>query len=407
MSWEIITPGAWPKPPREMSVSTLRAIESCPRRWALSTASYPDLWPGIGYPPRIRRRRLMGSVVHLAIERIVRRLAQANCGSLSDPCGPSAIRELGGFTSIVQSCIEDTVARHANNPRLPDGQELRITLERHMSQMRVAVQSMLRTVPLVSTKGPREYFGRRLRRGPLGPGTYPELEVRAPELHWKGFVDLLALGPDGTCKIHDFKTGARSDDHEFQIRVCSVLWSADNDLNPTGSLPSKLTISYPSGEVAIPVPTREEAEAIRADLHQRATIASELAKAHPPEARPSVDKCKLCEVRQLCSVYWQADTQRRLAAEADRSPSLGDLEVRVMSRRGPVTWDARVRQSDRLKYGEPVVLLAHGGDRRIEVGRILRILDARVLNATEEQSDVHPDIPVASLTSISEVHWVS
>ena len=89
MQGEIKPPDTWPEPPRQMSVSSLRAIESCPRRWALSTASYPDLWRGIGYPPRIQRSWLMGSVVHLAIERIVRRLAQANCGSLSDPCAPS------------------------------------------------------------------------------------------------------------------------------------------------------------------------------------------------------------------------------------------------------------------------------------------------------------------------------
>ena len=50
MHGEIKPPDTWPEPPREMSVSSLRAIESCPRRWALSTASYPNLWRGIGYP---------------------------------------------------------------------------------------------------------------------------------------------------------------------------------------------------------------------------------------------------------------------------------------------------------------------------------------------------------------------
>ena len=188
---EIKPPATWPEPPREMSVSSLRAIESCPRRWALSTASYPELWQGVGYPPRTQRSWLMGSVVHLAIERIVRRLAQTDCGSLSDPCAPAAIRELGGFTSILRACIEETVARQAENPRLPDTEELRISLERSMAKMRVDVQSLLRTLPLVPRKHPRGSATEPGRRGPLGPGTYAELEVRAPELHWRGFVDVL------------------------------------------------------------------------------------------------------------------------------------------------------------------------------------------------------------------------
>ena len=407
MQGEIKPPDTWPEPPRQMSVSSLRAIESCPRRWALSTASYPDLWRGIGYPPRIQRSWLMGSVVHLAIERIVRRLAQANCGSLSDPCAPAVIRELGGFTSIIRSCIEDTVARQAGNPRLPDMEELGISLERNMARMRVDVQSLLSTLPLVPTDESRAPIGQRGNRGPLGPGTYAELEVRVPELRWRGFVDLLVLGPDGACEIRDFKTGAHSDDHEFQIRAYSALWSADRDLNPAGSLATRLTMSYPTGDIAVPVPTGEEVEAIKAELLQRATAAMELVKAHPPEARPEADTCKRCDVRHLCSVYWQADTQRRFAGELDEAPPFGDLQVRVLSRRGPVTWDAVVQQSDRLENDDPVVLLAHGGHHSVEEGTVLRILDARVVSNTPDESEKRPDAPIASLTFASEVYVLS
>ena len=109
-------------------------------------------------------------------------------------CAPAVIRELGGFTSIIRSCIEDTVARQAENPRLPDIDELRIALERNMARMRVDVQSLLSTLPLVPTNKSRSSTGQRGSRGPLGPGTYAELEVRAPELRWRGFVDLLVLG---------------------------------------------------------------------------------------------------------------------------------------------------------------------------------------------------------------------
>lgn len=400
-------PSTWPEPPQEMSVSSLRAIESCPRRWALSTASYPELWQGVGYPPRTQRALLMGIVVHRAIEKIVKRLAQADCGSLSDPCAPAVIRELGGFTSILRSCIEETVARQAGNPRLPDVEGSRGLLERNTARMRVDVQSMLRTLPLVPTNrsdGPPRHT--RDRR-PLGPGTYAELEVRAPALHWRGFVDLLVLGPDGAVEIRDFKTGDRSEDHEFQVRAYGVLWSADSELNPRGALPTRLTISYPSGDLTVPVPTVQEADAVKAELRERAVAARDLTRTHPPEARPSFDKCKRCDVRHLCSDYWQADTQRRLAAEVDEAPPFSDLQVRVRSRRGPITWDAVVERSDRFENDTPITVLAPGGHHRLDDGAVLRLLDARFVATPPDETEDGPEVPVVSLTATSEVFVLS
>lgn len=400
-------PATWPEPPREMSVSSLRAIESCPRRWALSTASYPELWQGVGYPPRTQRSWLMGSVVHRAIETIVRGLVQADCGSLSDPCAPAVIKALGGFTSILRSCIDETVARQTDNPRLRDVADLRISLERRMARMRVHLQSLLRTLPLVPTSRSQGSPRRIGARGPLGPGTYAEVEVRVPALKWRGFIDLLVIGPDGTVEIRDFKTGVRSDDHEFQMKTYAVLWSADSELNPSGALPTRLTVSYPGGDVAVPVPGVQEADAFRAELRARAMTARELARTHPPEARPSFDGCKGCDVRHLCSEYWRADTQRRLAGEVDEAPPFSDLQLRVLSRRGPVTWDAIAEQSDRFQRDTPVTVLAPGGHHRFDDGTVLRVLDARVVLAPPDEAEDRPDVPVASLTSTSEVFVLS
>ena len=404
---EINPPATWPEPPREMSVSSLRAIEACPRRWALAAASYPELWQGAGYPPRIQLSRLTGTVVHRAIERIVSSLALADCGSLSDPCAPAVIRELGGFTSILRSCIEETVARQAGNPRIPNTKDCQGLLERHMASLRFDVQSLLRTLPLVPTNRAE---GRRTQdggRGPLGPGTYAELEVLAPALQWKGFIDLLVLGFDGAAEIRDFKTRARSEDHEFQIRAYAVLWSNDSELNPSGSLPARLTISYPSGDVAVPVPSPQEADAVKAELRERAMAAKRLARSHPPEARPGSETCRWCDVRHLCSEYWQADTQRRLAAEADKASPFADLQVRVLSRRGPITWDAVVEQSHRLANNTSVTVLDSGGHHSLDDGKVLRILDARIVDMPPDEAEDRQDVPVASLTSNSEVFTLS
>ena len=79
----------------------------------------------------------------------------------------------------------------------------------------------------------------------------------------------------------------------------------------------------------------------------------------------------------------------------------------MLSRRGPVTWDAVVQQSDRLENDDPVVLLAHGGHHSVEEGTVLRILDARVVSNTPDESEKRPDAPIASLTFASEVYVFS
>src|SRR2546430_2535646 len=50
---QAVSPSTWPSPPTEMSVSTLRELEACPRRWALSSARYPEIWDRVGYPPKL------------------------------------------------------------------------------------------------------------------------------------------------------------------------------------------------------------------------------------------------------------------------------------------------------------------------------------------------------------------
>lgn len=348
----------------------------------------------------------MGNVVHLAIERIVRSLVQTNCRSLSDPQAAVVIRELGGFTSIIHASIDEIVKLQSDNPRAPDSSGLRVFLENSISRMRADIQRLLRTVPLVAATKPIARASRSDDRTPLVPGVYPELEVRAPELGWRGIIDLLVLQPPG-CEIRDFKTGRLSEEHEFQVRVYAALWSADRELNPLGTLATRLTITYPQGDVAVPAPTANEVLALTEELRQRAADARQSAETRPPEARPSLDECGRCGVRHLCSEYWNADTRRRLAADSDTPPRLDDLEVRVLSRRGPVTWEAVTQQSDHLRIGEPLVILARGGQHTIEPGAVLRILDARILPSIPHDSDESPDLPIASLTSMSEVYLLT
>jgi hypothetical protein len=92
--WRILKPATWPDPPTEMSVSTHAEIDECPRRWALSAAEYPEIWSRRGYPPRLQVAALAGSVVHLALELITKRLTQAGVPSLNDPSATQALSTL-------------------------------------------------------------------------------------------------------------------------------------------------------------------------------------------------------------------------------------------------------------------------------------------------------------------------
>jgi hypothetical protein len=115
--WSVAGPAVWPEAPAEMTVTTLVEIEACPRRWALGRAAYPGLWSGQGYPPRVQLGALAGSVVHLTLEIITTRLIAAGCPSIHSPIATKTLRDLGGFTKVVNDCMDRVLKRLATNPR--------------------------------------------------------------------------------------------------------------------------------------------------------------------------------------------------------------------------------------------------------------------------------------------------
>jgi hypothetical protein len=241
----VAAPKAWPALPREVSVSTLSEIESCPRRWALNSAEYPELWGRRGYPPRLSVPSLTGSVIHLTLQTITKALARAGCDSLQHEDAVQVMRSLGGYTKVINNCIERILQRFASNPRASPMMEIAVrTLQSRIPEMRAQVQTLLGRIKLQKSSplGVLPDQGGRPRT-PLGPGTYPELELRVPRIGWHGVADLLLLS-NNSCSIVDFKTGEPDDSHRFQLRVYALLWSRDVDLNPAGRKVDRLTLSY-------------------------------------------------------------------------------------------------------------------------------------------------------------------
>src|SRR5688572_20919975 len=355
--WDASPPAAWPEAPRDMTVTTLLEIESCPRRWALLAAAYPELWSGRGYPPRVTLAALGGTVVHLALERITKALVGAGCTSVQDPAALGVMRTLGGYTKIIGDCIQAVQTRTATNPRASRVADfISRSLRAQVPDLRARTQQLLSSVRFPDvrmSRGEPQQTGRTVYRAPLREGVHVERELRVPALKWKGTADLLVIGPT-SCGLTDFKTGRPDQGHEFQLQVYALLWSRDSELNPSGRRADRLTLTYSSGQREIAVPDETRLKEVEQDILARRDAAIRSVTQNPPEARPSTEHCRYCAARHLCSDYW--DVYLGAHGHEQSSRRFGDLEVTVIGRHGPASWDAVADVAGWLPSGKAVVL---------------------------------------------------
>ncbi len=200
-------------------------------RWSLSSASYPAVWDRSGYPQRPVVAALVGDVVHSALERVLRALHAEGCDSRVGTAAVSVLRQLGGYSVLVRDAIEEQLRRLESNPRMaPRVESLRALLKQRVPEIRQRVQSLVTRMPL-GPSGPRPEGEAGGRRGPLGPGSYPEIELRARQLRFFGRVDLLSVQSDQVT-LTDYRTGQPDSHHADQLRLYALLWQHDEELNP-------------------------------------------------------------------------------------------------------------------------------------------------------------------------------
>ena len=398
--WPVVRPKAWPAAPNELSVSSLLEIEACPRRWAMASANYPEVWDRRGYPPRLVIASLAGSVVHLVLKTVTRALARCGCKSLEDLEAVQVMRRLGGYTKVIEDCIQSILQPFAGNPRAVPMLEVALrSLRSRIPDMRTEAQTFLGRINLQagSTMLAAQPVGKDRPRTALGPGTYPELELRAPRIGWRGTVDLVTVS-SGSCEIVDFKTGAPHDAHRFQLRVYALLWSRDAELNPSARPVDRLTLSYRGGELLVDPPTTAELDVLERQLVDRRQAAVKALNESPPQARPSVDNCQYCNVRQHCEEYWHS--LEALAAAAPSASPFMDLQISIVARHGVSSWDGVMHQSRGLGSGKSIVLRTPSGSKfQFANGDRIRVLDAYVsASADNENQPV-----VGTMTGVSEV----
>jgi CRISPR/Cas system-associated exonuclease Cas4 (RecB family) len=385
-----------------MTITTSEDIGTCPRRWALSAADYPDIWAGRGYPAKIQVHALRGSAVHLAVEMITKNLVRAGCPSVQHPIATLVLKELGGYTKVVQDCIDRVLDRFTENPR---GARLLETAGRtlrgQIPDIRIRVQSILtrlRLPPIPQGQEQDRTAGSKVRR-PLTAGAFPEVELRVPRIRWKGKADLLVIS-DQVCEITDFKTGAPDEAHKFQVQVYALLWSLDGEINPTHRLADRLVLAYSTADVEVAALSQEQLHEFEKHLLQLREGAEAALSVRPPEARPTPENCRYCGVRQLCDEYWVPSN--RLPNSTNPQARFSDVAIKILRRHGPMSWDAVIERSPGIATGKSALLRIQDAVE-LQPGKLVRILDAAI--AVDPDDEGQPVI--VTLAAFSEIFAVA
>jgi hypothetical protein len=112
-----LTPTEWQAPPEWMNFHYLVRAEQCPRSAALRHATYAQLWNRRGYPDKPSLAALAGMVMHRAIARIIRALADSGVDSFQNPRSVAILKSLGGYSKVIAESVADVTKSLAGNPR--------------------------------------------------------------------------------------------------------------------------------------------------------------------------------------------------------------------------------------------------------------------------------------------------
>ena len=386
--------GAWPPSPGTWSYSSLSDAEECPRRWALSRATYPDIWKHSGYPPRPILPALVGDVIHRVLEVVLRGLRRHGCESLSDRRAVVLLKELGGYSELIEQAIKERLGRMVDNPRMVDqlegiGTALRIKLP----DMRQRVQAVLaRTTVSVLPISEAMDSATALPRAQIHEGSHPEVELRAPELRFAGRVDLLTVSAT-SCTIIDYKSGIPHARHAEQLVIYALLWSRDLVVNPNRLPVAQLVRVYSTHDVVQQPPTDAELEALAVRLQDRLLAAESDLQMRPPPARPSPTICGFCSVRQMCEDYWAGVGVGEAATAPTGGADFIDAELDVLKQNGPKSWEVETSRN-----ATPTLLRTITETPGFKVGDKVRLIDA------VQTRDDDSGRTVITMTRASEVY---
>jgi len=373
-----------------MNLHYLLRAERCPRSAALRYALYSQLWDKNTYPDKPTVAALAGIVVHETVARIVRRFSEHDCTSIEDPRCSAVLKELGGYSKLFADTIADLAKALAGNPRFDIARDWSLSaLEKRIPLLREYVQLQLGKIswsirPDRKNSDAASKHDHSPVRAQLGEGVHFEVEVRYPKIKWKGIVDFLDVG-NQACIIKDFKTGESSNDHILQLKVYALLWSYDRELNPKGRPASQLALCYPGAEKYVTVAPKELAELsdslVARTIEVRASV-------NGPASRANVssENCPNCDVRHLCSDYWDSSRRRKAAATNGTSIYVDDIQLELKERKGETTWSAVCLISNHFQPKTTILLRCSSPNFRC-LGSLRPGMIARLAGAVVSKDD--------------------
>jgi PD-(D/E)XK nuclease superfamily len=405
--WKVTEPSERVHAPEWMSFHLYKEAQRCPLSVSLQRSYYRQLWDGNGYPARLSTSALSGIVIHEAAETILKEFAQSGVSSLMEPIAMSVLKELGGFTKVLESALNAFLLSQSNNPRFGQFRDdLSRTLRLKLPQLRATLQALIAGhVWTLSAKTPKAIKSvqaqtvpqKAIQRFPLGNGTFVEVDLEDAVSKWRGRIDVININEHG-CSITDLKSGNASEEHAEQLAIYSMLWLEDSDRNPSRLPVQGLQIVYASGAVAVTVPDDDQAKSFRRDLIASSeSVRSALNSSHV-RANPSRENCRHCSVKLLCEPYWQSLSAVGLDGH------FSSIQVTLLEMRGERAWLATVTSSASLPANEKVVVRDYEGGKpfwsELKPGLSIRLTDG-LLSSTEAS-----DTPVINLSMMSEALFV-
>jgi len=332
-----------------------------------------------------------GQILHEALESITNALGETGQSVHREAGLVPVLVRLGGLTAVLRRAADNACSQLRDNPRVThQSPEILQDIDQELPFLRQRLQILL-TEFRFDTPGRVQVVGdqRGRSRPPLAYGSYAEVVLRHNALDWIGKADLINLSKD-SCEILDFKTGEPSEHHGDQLRAYALLWARDSGRNPSGRLASQLRLVYPNMVKDVSPPTSEELIVLEEEILGRTQKAKLSLLERPPAARPSVDTCRWCDVKQLCGEYWKAETQMRLAGSNEPSQTWCDLEVQVLRQVGSSSWRGIVMAGSSLAERTEILIRTHPDDLHftpmLTGGKRCRLIDARVVPAADESS---------------------
>jgi CRISPR/Cas system-associated exonuclease Cas4 (RecB family) len=287
--------------------------------------------------------------------------------------------------------LREAISALKNNPRVDSA---RVAAAVSLDACVAKAHDLIRDLEL-SASSSKISAGGRDRVVQDAPNGAEEFWITVDDPPLKGQLDRVRNGV-----VTDYKTGAPDAAHTKQVLFYAVLWWLK-----FSEAPQRLELRYPGTVLIVPVPgpdaLDEAVDALRAEIED----AKGRLQSGPPEARPDVERCRYCPVRQLCDDFWKSPctAELRLIGEDgvsrnQLSNSFGDVQLNQIG---------TSRRTDGALFGEA---FADGiGAVRVRIGAHLcpaatdTVVSARILAAKMTEED---GVLVITTTTATEAFWL-